>query len=150
MAMNMASTFNENRLDSRNLLQVLTAVKRGDFSARLPDHWTGIDDKIADTVNDIIELMGDSTAEIERVSRAVGKEGKLSQRAAVPTAKGAWKSRVTAINNLIDDLVRPTAEMARVIGAVSKGDLTQTVSWAPAMVPKPWNSIRATSMRSRR
>ena len=95
MAINMTSTFNENRLDSRNLLQVLTAVKRGDFSARLPDDWIGIDGKIADTVNDIIELMADSTAEIERVSRAVGKEGKLSQRAAVPTAKGAWKSRVT-------------------------------------------------------
>lgn len=44
---------------------------------------------------------------------STGKEGKLSQRAAVPTAKGGWKSRVTAINNLIDDLVRPTAEMAR-------------------------------------
>jgi len=56
MAINAAST-NENRLDSRNLLQVLTAVKRGDFSARLPDHWNGIDGKIADTVNNIIELM---------------------------------------------------------------------------------------------
>jgi hypothetical protein len=57
MGINMTSTFNENRLDSRKLLQVLTAVKRGDFSARLPDDWTGIDGKIADTVNDIIELM---------------------------------------------------------------------------------------------
>lgn len=93
MAINMASTFNENRLDSRNLLQVLTGVKRGDCSARLPDDWTGVDGKIADTVNDIIELMADGTAEIERVSRAVGKEGKLSQRAAVPVAKGAWKIR---------------------------------------------------------
>src|ERR1700745_823747 len=122
MAVNMASTFAENRMNSRKLLQVLTAVKRGDFSARLPDDWTGIDGKIADTVNEIIELMADSTGDIERVSRAGGKEGKLSQRAAVPAAKGAWKSRVNALNNLIDDLARPTVEMARVIGAVSKGD----------------------------
>ena len=146
MAINMASTFNENRLDSRKLLQVLTAVKRGDFSARLPDDWTGIDGKIADTLNDIIELMADNTAEIEQVSRAVGKEGKLAQRAAVPTAKGAWKSRVTAINNLIDDLVRPTAEMARVIGAVSKGDLTQTVTFEAQGQPLKGEFLRTAKM----
>ena len=146
MAINMTSTFNENRLDSRKLLQVLTAVKRGDFSARLPDDWTGIDGKIADTLNDIIELMADNTAEIEQVSRAVGKEGKLAQRAAVPTAKGAWKSRVTAINNLIDDLVRPTAEMARVIGAVSKGDLTQTVTFEAQGQPLKGEFLRTAKM----
>ena len=86
MAVNMASTVAENRMNSRKLLQVLTAVKRGDFSVRLPDDWTGIDGKIADTMNEIIELMAESTAEIERVSKAVGKEGKLSQRAPLPEA----------------------------------------------------------------
>src|ERR1044071_6162824 len=103
MAIDMAS-YDQTRLDSRKLLQVLTAVKRGDFSVRLPDDWTGIGGKIADTINEIIELMADSAADIDRVSRAVGKEGKLSQRAMVPDAKGAWKTRVVAINNLIEDL----------------------------------------------
>ena len=60
MASTMSSTFNETRLDSKKLLQVLTAVKRGDFSARLPDDWTGVGGKIADTMNDIIELMADN------------------------------------------------------------------------------------------
>src|SRR5437870_3587304 len=145
MAINIAR-FDENRLDSKKLLQVLTAVRRGDFSARLPDNWSGLDGKIADTVNDIIELMADSTSEIERVSRAVGKEGKLSQRAALPEAKGAWKSRVNAINNLIDDLVRPTAEMARVIGAVSKGDLTQTVAFEAQGQPLKGEFLRTAKM----
>src|SRR2546425_1507366 len=115
-------------LDAERLLGVLVSVKRGDFSARLPAGWTGINGKVADTLNDIIEMMADNTKEIERVSRVVGKEGKLSQRASPPAATGSWKTRVDAMNGLIDDLVRPTSEMARVIGAVAKGDLTQTVA----------------------
>jgi CheY-like chemotaxis protein/HAMP domain-containing protein len=73
-------------------------------------------------------MMSESTREIERVSRAVGREGKLSQRVAPTAGRGSWKSRVDAINELIENLVRPTAEMARVIGAVAKGNLTQTVA----------------------
>jgi HAMP domain-containing protein/CheY-like chemotaxis protein/signal transduction histidine kinase len=124
----MVSRDESHLLDSKLLLQVLTSVKKGDFSARLPGSWTGVDGKIADTINDIIEMMSDSTKEMERVSRVVGKEGRLSQRAVVPAAAGSWRSRVNAVNHLIDDLVRPTTEMARVIGAVAKGDLTQTVA----------------------
>src|SRR5246500_416726 len=146
MPTTVASKLDPSKLDSRKLLQVLTAVKRGDFSARLPDDWTGIDGKIADTVNEIIELMADSTEDIERVSRAVGKEGKLSQRAAVPVAKGAWKSRVNALNNLIDDLARPTVEMARVIGAVSKGDLSQTVASEAQGQPLKGEFLRTAKM----
>jgi HAMP domain-containing protein/CheY-like chemotaxis protein/signal transduction histidine kinase len=128
MAKKIAARDETDLLDSKLLLQVLTSVKKGDFSARLPGSWTGIDGKIADTLNDIIDMMSDSTKEMERVSRVVGKEGRLSQRAALPAAAGSWKSRVNAVNHLIDDLVRPTTEMARVIGAVAKGDLSQTVA----------------------
>jgi HAMP domain-containing protein len=128
MAKRRVSRDETDLLDSKLLLQVLTSVKKGDFSARLPGSWTGMDGKIADTLNDIIEMMSDSTKEMERVSRVVGKEGRLSQRATLPGAAGSWRSRVNAVNHLIDDLVRPTTEMARVIGAVAKGDLTQTVA----------------------
>ena len=125
----MATRADVDKLDSTCLLQTLTAVRKGDFSVRLPNTWAGIDGKIADTLNDIIEMMSDSTEEIERVSRVVGREGKLSQRVApIAVARGSWKSRVDAVNDLIENLVRPTAEMARVIGAVAKGNLTQTVA----------------------
>src|ERR1044071_4296924 len=128
MANGTARKLQNDRLDSRQLLQTLTAVKKGDFSVRLPTGWGGIDGKVADTLNDIIEMLSDSTKEIERVSRVVGREGKLSQRVAPSPARGSWKSRVDAVNELIENLVRPTAEMARVIGAVAKGNLTQTVA----------------------
>ena len=65
--------------------------------------------------------------EFERVSRTVGKEGKTAQRASMGTVLGSWNTSVDSVNSLIGDLVQPSTEMARVIGAVAKGDLTQTM-----------------------
>jgi hypothetical protein len=62
------------------------------------------------------------------VSIAVGKEGKLKQRMAVPGAVGGWADEVAAVNTLIDDLVWPTTEVTRAIGAVAKGDLGQSMA----------------------
>ncbi|HEY1372487.1 MAG TPA: HAMP domain-containing protein, partial [Candidatus Binatia bacterium] len=115
-------------LDNNAILQVLLAVQKGDFSVRLPSGWTGINGKIADALNDIIETNERITKEVESVSYAVGTDGKLSRRASLGNHRGSWKTQLEAINSLIDDLARPTTEMARVIGAVAKGDLTQTVA----------------------
>ncbi len=115
-------------LDRADLLAALMALKKGDFTVRLPAGLDGLDGRIADTFNDVIELNQSQAAEIERLSRVVGKEGRLSERAAVGHATGAWALKVTAINGLISDLVHPTSETARVIGAVAKGDLSQTMA----------------------
>ncbi|HEY0407259.1 MAG TPA: hypothetical protein VGC89_16115, partial [Pyrinomonadaceae bacterium] len=115
-------------LDTKQLLKALTALKKGDFSVRLPDEWTGIAGKIADTLNNVIEMNERMVKELERVSRVVGKEGKIAQRAALPSASGSWGTMVEAVNTLIDDMARPTSEMARVIGAVANGDLSQTMA----------------------
>ena len=58
----------------------------------------------------------------------VGKEGKLKERAYVPNASGFWRDSVESINSLIDDLVHPTTEVARVIGAVAQGDLSKRMA----------------------
>ncbi|HJV82249.1 HAMP domain-containing protein, partial [Noviherbaspirillum sp.] len=115
-------------VDAKLLLGVLTALKKGDFTVRLPSDWTGLAGKIADTLNDIMETNEQLTEEITEVSRVVGREGRLTQRAAVPSVAGGWSTIVKSVNTLIDDLVRPTTEMARVIGAVAKGDLSQTMA----------------------
>ena len=65
---------------------------------------------------------------VTEVSRVVGREGRLAQRASVPDTAGGWATMIDSVNTLIDDLVRPTTEMARVIGAVAKGDLSQTMA----------------------
>src|SRR6185369_17070556 len=101
----------------RLLLRALTAFRKGDFKVRMPVEFTGVQGKIADTLNDILELNERTTNEIERIADVVGKEGKLNQRAQVPAAGGDWGVIADSVNNLIGDLVQPTNEIARVIGA---------------------------------
>ncbi|MFC7516900.1 HAMP domain-containing protein [Herbaspirillum sp. GCM10030257] len=121
-------TETHDELDVKVLLATLRALKKGDFTARMPADWTGLAGKVADLLNDIIEMNQNMTEGITNVSRVVGREGRLTHRASMPNLSGGWAIMVKSINTLIDDLVRPTNEMARVIGAVAKGDLSQTMS----------------------
>ena len=87
-------------LDTDRLLAVLSAVKRGDFSQRLPMNLTGVDGKIADTLNDVIEMNQRLCSELGRISTVVGKEGKTSKRASLPGAQGSWESSLESVNGL--------------------------------------------------
>src|SRR5437667_10060602 len=115
-------------LFSKALLEALFALRDGDFTVRLPSDLVGLDGKIADVFNDIAAVSDRRARETSRVSRAVGKEGKLKQRMAVPGAIGGCADEVAAINMLIDDLVWPTTEVTRAVGAVAKGDLGQSMA----------------------
>ncbi|AGY58915.1 HAMP domain-containing protein [Gloeobacter kilaueensis] len=115
-------------LDPEQLLDVLLAIKQGDFSVRIPVEQEGIAGKIALTLNEIIELNEQMTSELNRVGTEVGKEGKTDQRVYLGNAAGAWSYCVESINTLIEDLAQPTAETARVIRAVANGDLSQRIA----------------------
>jgi HAMP domain-containing protein/signal transduction histidine kinase/DNA-binding response OmpR family regulator len=115
-------------LDTSILLKTLIAFKDGDFSVRLPVDQTGIAGKIADTLNDIFKLNERMASEFGRISSAVGKEGKINQRANLGSVSGDWSECLDSVNGLIGDLVQPSTEVARVIGAVAKGDLSQNMA----------------------
>ena len=68
-------------LDTRQLLKTLTAVKKGDFSMRLPVEQTGTVGKIYDTLNDIFDLLEGGAKEFVRIGIVVGKEGRMTERA---------------------------------------------------------------------
>ncbi|HUR90661.1 MAG TPA: HAMP domain-containing protein, partial [Ramlibacter sp.] len=108
---------------TRTLLTALTDLKKGNHEAQLPQDWQGVYGKVADAFNDVVYANLHMTQELSRLSRVVGKEGKLKERAAVPGASGFWRDSAESINSLISDLVHPTSEVARVIGAVAQGDL---------------------------
>ena len=118
----------ETVLDGELLLQVLSDVRAGDLTARMPVHWTGVPGKIADNLNEVIASSQRFGTELERVSRVVGKDGKLSQRVSLGGGDHVFDACVGSVNSLIEDLVRPSSEMQRVIGAVASGDLSKTVS----------------------
>ena len=89
------------QLDTTQLLTALVALRRGDFSAHLPDHWTGVAGKIADTFNDVIRINQRLTTELARISRVVGKQGRIRQRASLGEVSGAWTEALGSVNNLV-------------------------------------------------
>src|SRR5206468_4900547 len=101
------------------LLTALEAARDGDFHTRLPASGTGIRADLHRAFNELAERREGLSKEIARVGRAIGREGRLTERASTPEATGHWAHTVTALNTLIDDLVRPTTEVARVIDAVA-------------------------------
>src|SRR5256886_1204171 len=115
-------------IDRRQLASALRALRRGDFSVRLPEEVDGADGEIASIFNEVVSLNEEMTQEFERLSKVVGKEGKITQRGRVKNARGGWETAVRSVNELIEDMVQPTAEVARVIGAVAKGDLSQSMT----------------------
>jgi signal transduction histidine kinase/HAMP domain-containing protein/DNA-binding response OmpR family regulator len=112
---------------SRQMLATMVAFRDGNFSVRLPSHWEGIDGQIAAAFNQALSQEDRVSREIERLSRTVGRDGRLQQRMSVPGAVGGWAAKVDCFNTLLDDLVRPTTEISRTIGAVAKGDLAQSM-----------------------
>src|ERR1700693_2872637 len=74
------------------LLGALTALKRGDSTVRLPHEWTGLPGKVAEAFNDVVELNERMAEELVRLSKTVGKEGKLRNRANVGDVRGFWKN----------------------------------------------------------
>jgi signal transduction histidine kinase/CheY-like chemotaxis protein/HAMP domain-containing protein len=121
-------TVTHDGLDQPVLLSTLTRVRSGESSARMPVEWTGVPGKIADALNDILAANETLGAEVARVTQAVGKEGKLSQRVAVGGPDRVWADTVARVNSLIEDLVSPTTDMQRVIGAVANGDLSMKIT----------------------
>src|SRR5216683_313394 len=119
------------KVDFRTLLQAIRAAQRGDFSVRLnEDNGDPLSDKVAEAFNLLMEKNEGLTHEIIRIGRVVGREGRMMERAIVPDAKGSWARKIEALNALIADLVQPTTEIARVIGAVAAGDFTQKMNLA--------------------
>ena len=114
-------------LDQRELLRVLQRVRDGDFSARLPGDWTGLDGKIADTFNDIVAANAEMVGELDLVGDVVGRQGNTRRRVKFGRRSGAWTQMEASVNALIDDLLWPTTEVTRAITAVAQGDLLQTV-----------------------
>jgi HAMP domain-containing protein/signal transduction histidine kinase/CheY-like chemotaxis protein len=122
-----STTGNSIDVDEHSLLEVsgaLTALTQGDFSVRL-DRYDGLVGELAQRVNELAALNERRTRELVRVSRIIGREGRMTERLDEIAGVGDWFTAAAAVNSLIDDLVRPTTEVARVIAAVAEGDLSQ-------------------------
>src|SRR5262245_12937315 len=88
-------------LPAGEMLRVLRAFQKGDFTLELPtDEYSGVGAQIASVLNDVIGKNRRLAEELARVSRVVGKEGKLSQRAQRGDVDGCWASSIESVNTL--------------------------------------------------
>src|SRR3954453_404351 len=127
--------------DLGDVLNALTAMCSGDFAVRLEPR-SGVVGQVAERVNQLAALNERRTRELVRASRVIGREGRMTERLDEVGADGDWGVGAEAINSLIDDLVRPTTEVARVIAAVAEGDLSQKMALEIAGQPVKGEFLR--------
>jgi signal transduction histidine kinase/HAMP domain-containing protein len=108
----------------RDLLVALTSAKAGEATL-MDSRLRGLHGEVARAYNELLDQNTRFGRELVRVSQVVGREGRMTVRVQMGNQTGTWATAVDAVNSLIDDLARPTGEVARVMSAAAQGDLTQ-------------------------
>jgi HAMP domain-containing protein len=124
------------------LLSTLSLARGGDFTVRMVAGGDGTEREVADTVNDLIGMLGDFTKEIERVSEAVG-QGDLRARLPLDKANGGWGQQMRAVNNMVVVFGKHVAELRRVTKAVHAGDMSRPVNVGPEATHRGGELARA-------
>jgi methyl-accepting chemotaxis protein len=111
----------------RALLDAMRAGRNGSAGVRLKTRKRGLFAELCEAFNDLTEVRENATKELVRVSNAIGRDGRLDERARPEGFAGTWVQSIDAVNTMISDLARPTVEVARVLDAVARGDLSQKI-----------------------
>ena len=109
----------------RNIAEVTTAVARGDLSRKITVDAKGEILELKSTVNTMVDQLNAFAAEVTRVAREVGTDGKLGGQAQVPGVGGTWKDLTDTVNVMAANLTEQVRGIAKVVTAVASGDLKQ-------------------------
>ncbi len=112
----------------RGIASVVTAVANGDLKRKLAVDAKGEIAALANTINGMIETLATFADQVTNVAREVGIEGKLGGQARVPGAAGLWKDLTDNVNQLAANLTTQVRAIAEVATAVTKGDLTRSIT----------------------
>src|ERR1700761_6424389 len=112
----------------RNIAQVTTAVAQGDLSKKIDVDARGEILELKTTINTMVDQLSAFAAEVTRVAREVGSEGRLGGQAEVEGVSGTWKRLTENVNELAGNLTRQVRAISDVTSAVAAGDMTQTIS----------------------
>src|ERR687893_358868 len=112
----------------RNIAQVTTAVARGDLSQKITVDARGEILELKSTVNTMVDQLSSFAAEVTRVAREVGTEGKLGGQAQVRGVSGTWRDLTESVNQLAGTLTTQLRAISAVSTAVARGDLTQQIT----------------------
>src|SRR5438477_250360 len=112
----------------RSVASVVNAVANGDLSRKLTVEAKGEVAALADTINGMIDTLATFADQVTNVAREVGSEGKLGGQARVPGAAGTWRDLTDNVNRLAANLTTQVRAIAEVATAVTKGDLTRSIT----------------------
>jgi signal transduction histidine kinase/HAMP domain-containing protein/CheY-like chemotaxis protein len=112
----------------RNIAQVTTAVAQGDLSKKIDVDARGEILELKTTINTMVDQLSSFAAEVTRVAREVGSQGRLGGQAEVEGVSGTWKRLTENVNELAGNLTRQVRAIAEVTSAVASGDLTRSIS----------------------
>ena len=112
----------------RNIAEVTTAVARGDLSRKITVDVKGEILELKDTINTMVDQLNAFAAEVTRVAREVGTEGKLGGQAQVPGVAGTWKDLTDNVNVMAANLTEQVRGIVKVVTAVANGVLTQKLT----------------------
>ncbi|WP_129844197.1 HAMP domain-containing protein [Streptomyces sp. RFCAC02] len=109
----------------RNISEVATAVANGDLSKKVTVEASGEVAQLADTVNRMVTTLSSFAAEVTRVAREVGTEGRLGGQAKVPGVSGTWRDLTESVNRMASNLTGQVRNIRMVTTAIAQGDLTK-------------------------
>ena len=112
----------------RNIAEVTTAVARGDLSRKITVDVKGEILQLKETINTMVDQLNGFAAEVTRVAREVGTEGKLGGQAQVPGVAGTWKDLTDNVNSMATNLTNQVRGIVKVVTAVANGDLRQKLT----------------------
>ena len=112
----------------RNIAEVATAVARGDLSRKITVDVRGEILELKDTLNTMVDQLNAFAAEVTRVAREVGTEGKLGGQAQVPGVGGTWKDLTDSVNSMAGNLTAQVRNIAEVATAIAGGDLSRKIT----------------------
>ncbi|MEX2217291.1 MAG: response regulator, partial [Phycisphaerales bacterium] len=112
----------------RNIAEVTTAVARGDLSRKITVDVKGEILELKNTINTMVDQLRSFAAEVTRVAREVGTEGKLGGQAAVPGVAGTWKDLTDSVNFMAANLTNQVRGIVKVVTAVAEGNLRQRLT----------------------
>src|SRR5207344_346616 len=112
----------------RNIAEVTTAVAKGDLSRQITVDVKGEILELKDTINTMVDQLNSFSAEVTRVAREVGTEGKLGGQAKVKGVGGVWKDLTDSVNSMAGNLTNQVRNIADVTTAVAKGDLSTKIT----------------------
>jgi HAMP domain-containing protein/CheY-like chemotaxis protein/signal transduction histidine kinase len=112
----------------RNIAEVTTAVARGDLSRKITVDVKGEILELKNTINTMVDQLNAFAAEVTRVAREVGTDGKLGGQAKVPGVAGTWKDLTDNVNVMAANLTEQVRGIVKVVTAVANGELTQKLT----------------------